>query len=108
MASKDNINTNTDILDVDLPLIDSAVASIKKDCYDKLIENNKTLGEIIVRLTTEEWISDVNQGFINVTNEYIEKLNIIADFYNQITKDLQKIKIEMEIEMNKKPSIHFE
>lgn len=108
MVSKDNININNDILNVDLTLIDSAVEIIKKDCYTKLVENNNALGEVIVRLTTEEWISDVNQGFINVTNKYIEKLNVIASFYEQIAKDLQKIKIEMEIEMNRKPSIHFE
>ena len=108
MINNENLNTNNDILNVDLTLIDNAVEIIKKDCYEKLIENNKTLSEIIVRLTTEEWISEENQGFVNITNKYIEKLNTISEFYNQITIDLQKIKIEMEIEMNKKPSIHFE
>ena len=64
--------------------------------------------EIITRLTTEDWISGENQKFIEIFNGYIEKLNIISEFYEQIAKDLLKIKIEMEIEMNKKPSIHFE
>lgn len=100
--------TNNDILNVDLTLIDNAISLIKNDCFTKLSENNSELKEIIVRLTTEEWISEENQTFVTVMEGYIEKLNVISEFYEQIAKDLQKIKIEMEIEMNKKPSIHFE
>ena len=97
-----------DILEVNLSLIDSAVEIIKKDCFTKLNENNAELKNIITRLTSEEWISQENQEFVTIMDRYIEKLNVIAEFYEQIAKDLQKIKIEMEIEMNKKPSIHFE
>lgn len=97
-----------DILEVDLSLIDSAVEIIKKDCFTKLNENNVELKNIITRLTSEEWISQENQAFVAVMDGYIEKLKVISSFYEQIAKDLQKIKIEMELEMNKKPSIHFE
>ena len=99
---------NNDILEVDLSLIDNAVEIIKKECFTKLNENNTELKNIIVRLTSEEWISQENQAFVTIMDGYIEKLKVISSFYEQIAKDLQKIKIEMEIEMNKKPSIHFE
>lgn len=107
MESNNKLNNN-DILNVDLSLIDNAVEIIKKDCFTKLKENNVKLKEIITRLSTEEWISSENQDFVLVMDNYINKLKIVSEFYEQITKDLQKIKIEMEIEMNKKPSIHFE
>lgn len=97
-----------DILNVDLSLIDTAVEIIKKDCFNKLEINNQNLKDIITKLTTEEWISNENQSFVAVIDSYIEKLKVVSEFYEQITKDLQKVKIEMEIEMNKKPSIHFE
>ena len=99
---------SNDILNVDLSLIDNAVEIIKKDCFNKLGINNKDLKDIITKLTTEEWISNENQSFIAVMDNYLNKLKIVSEFYEHIAKDLQKIKIEMEIEMNKKPSIHFE
>lgn len=99
---------NNDILNIDLSLIDNSVEIIRKDCFNKLELNNKDLKDLITKLTTEEWISNENQSFVLVMDSYIDKLKIISEFYEQITKDLQKIKIEMEIEMNKKPSIHFE
>lgn len=99
---------NNDILDVELSLIDNAIGVIRNECFDSLTKNNNDLKAIIDRLSKEEWISNENQGFVEIMNSYIEKLITISEFYEQISKDLQKIKIEMEIEMNKKPFIHFE
>ena len=96
-----------DILNVDLSLIDTSINSINEECKKKLISNNKELKQLLIRLTSEEWVSHENQEFIKVMDKYIEKLNTISLFYEQVIRDLQKIKLEMEEEMNTTPSVHF-
>jgi len=96
-----------DIVNVDLELMDNSINLINNECRKKLESNNKELKLLIERLTGEEWVSHENDEFIKVMDKYIEKLNTISLFYEQVVRDLQKIKIELETEMKTTPVVHF-
>lgn len=98
---------NNDILNVNTTLIEEAITKIKSEVSKEYENNIGTLSEIINQLTTEDWISIENKNYITKTNEYIDRMKIILSFYNQIVNDLQKIKQEMETQMNKKISVHY-
>lgn len=99
---------SNDILNVNLELIDNSIEKITNNVYSKYKENISSLESILNNSIVEGWISDSSLLYQSELKMYIEKMNIISKYYCQIISDLKKIKLELEIEMNKKTNVHFE